>query len=42
MQGEINKKRRGTEYGVAANAWGENNTGSKSQSSGNLDSRWEG
>ena len=36
MQGEDNKKRGGRRQGAAANAWGDNDTGSKSQSSGSL------
>ena len=36
-QGDINKKRGGSGQGSAANAWGNHDTGSKSQSSCNLD-----
>ena len=36
MQKGNNVKKGGRGQGVAANAWGEHDTGSKSQSSGNL------
>ena len=36
IQGEDNKKRGKSWQGAAANAWGDHDTGSKSQSGGNL------
>ena len=36
MQGEDNKKRGESGQGVAANAWGDHDIGSKSQSGSNL------
>ena len=36
MQGENNKKRWGRRQGAAANAWGDHDTGSESQSGSNL------
>ena len=36
IQGEDNKKRGGSRQGPAANTWGDHDTGSKSQSGGNL------
>ena len=36
MQGEDNKKKEGRGQGMAANAWGDHDTGSKSQSGDNL------
>ena len=42
MQSEDNKKRGGRGQGAAANAWGDHDTGSKSQSGVNLGNSGKG